>query len=77
MAVGLSASSIDRALHPDLFIISIYGTQFCYRLSKPQGLVRQDGLDKLITLNCLILSRTRALPACGIAPQPLRYHHAP
>jgi hypothetical protein len=43
-------------------------THSCYRLSKPQGLERQE---KFISL---IGSRTRDLPACGIVPYPLRYH---
>jgi hypothetical protein len=45
------------------------GTHFCQRLSKPQGLVRPEGLGKLITIFHLIGSRTRDLPTCSIAPQ--------
>jgi hypothetical protein len=28
------------------FVFNVSGTHFCYRLSKPQGLVRPEGLDK-------------------------------
>jgi hypothetical protein len=31
----------------ETFIFSVFGTYFCYRLSKPQGLMRLEGLDKL------------------------------
>jgi hypothetical protein len=41
-------------------------THFCYRLSKPQGLVRPEGLGKL--KNHLIGNRTRDLPVCNIVP---------
>jgi hypothetical protein len=44
------------------------GAHFCDRLSKPQGLVQPEGLDKLIKIFHIIGSRTRDLPACNIAP---------
>jgi hypothetical protein len=44
------------------------GTHFCYRLSKPQGPVRTEGLGKLKTLIHLIGSRTSGLPACSMMP---------
>jgi hypothetical protein len=49
----------------------------CWRLSKPQGLVPQEGLGKLKEFIHLIGSRTRDLPACSIVPQPLRYRVPP
>jgi hypothetical protein len=39
------------------------GTHFCYRLSKPQGPVRPEGLGKLKKFSQLIGSRNRDLPA--------------
>jgi hypothetical protein len=33
------------------FFISLSGSNFCYRLSKCQGLVRPEGLGNLITCN--------------------------
>jgi hypothetical protein len=42
------------------------GTHFCYRLNKPQGLVRPEGLGKLKKLIHLIGAQTRDLPACSI-----------
>jgi hypothetical protein len=42
MAVRLSALSDGRVLPPERFS----GTHFCYRLSKPQGLVRLERLGK-------------------------------
>jgi hypothetical protein len=35
--------------------------------------MRPEGLDKLKKFNYLIGNRTRDLPDCGTAPQPLRY----
>jgi hypothetical protein len=32
---------------PQKHYFSTSGTHFCYRLGKPQGLVRMEGLDKL------------------------------
>jgi hypothetical protein len=42
-------------------------------LSKPQGLVRMEGLGKLITISDLIERRDRDLPDCSALPQPLRH----
>jgi hypothetical protein len=51
MAVRLSALSTGRTLLPrNIIICSISGTHFCYRLSKPQGLVRPEGLGKFKNL---------------------------
>jgi hypothetical protein len=41
---------------------------FCYRLSKFQGLLRLEGLGKLKKFSHLIGALTRNLPACSIAP---------
>jgi hypothetical protein len=57
----------------DFFLISVTGTHFCYRFSKPQVLARPKGLGRLVKFNYLIGSRTRDLWAYIIVPQPLRY----
>jgi hypothetical protein len=44
----------------------VSGTHFYYRLSKPQGLVRPEGLGKF--KNHLIEYRTRDLPVCSVVP---------
>jgi hypothetical protein len=44
MAVRLSALRPGRALPSDIY----FDTNFCPRVSKPQGLVRLEGLGKLI-----------------------------
>jgi hypothetical protein len=61
MVGRLSALSAGRALLPRN-IFSVYGTHFCYRLTKSPGLVRFERLGKLKKLNDLIGSRTRDLP---------------
>jgi hypothetical protein len=51
------------------------GTHFCWRLSKPQDLVRPEGLSKLIGIIHFIASLTRELPDCStvlLATQPLQ-----
>jgi hypothetical protein len=67
MAIRLSALRTGRALLPRN--ISASGTHLCQRLSKPQGLVRPEGLGNLKKKIHLIRSRTRDLPACSIVPQ--------
>jgi hypothetical protein len=47
---------------------SASGAHSCWRLSKPQGLERPEGLTKLETFNNLIGSRTRDLPAYSLVP---------
>jgi hypothetical protein len=64
----LSTLSADRHITPQKHYFYASGTHFCYRLSKPQGLVRPEGLGKLIKILHLIRSRTRDLEACNIAP---------
>jgi hypothetical protein len=49
-------------------LFSASHTYFRQRLSKPQGLVRPEGLDKLINIIHLIVSRTRGHPACSAVP---------
>jgi hypothetical protein len=44
-------------------------------LSKPQGVVRPEGLGKF--KNHLIGYRTRDFPVCSILPYPLRYRVPP
>jgi hypothetical protein len=47
MAVRLSASRTRRNLLPrNIIILNVFGTHFCQNLSKPQGLVRLEGLSK-------------------------------
>jgi hypothetical protein len=72
MAGRLSALRTGLALLPRN-IFSASDTRFCWTLSKPQGLVRLEGLRKLKEFIRLVRSRTRGLPAYSIAPQPLRY----
>jgi hypothetical protein len=60
---------------PAVFYSRILGSRtsdtiFCYRLSKPQGLVWLEGLGNVEKINDLIGSRTRDHPACSIEPQP-------
>jgi hypothetical protein len=59
---------------------SASGSNFCYRMSKPQGLVHLEGLGKFKKKKLhakkfihLIGSRTGDLPACRIVPQQLHY----
>jgi hypothetical protein len=69
IVVRLPASRTCSALLPQTFF-SVSGTHFYQRLSKPKSLVRLEALGKLKTVNDLIGSRTRDLPACSIVPQP-------
>jgi hypothetical protein len=56
-----------RTLPPDTFS----GTHFCYSLSKPQGLVRLEGLGTLKKIELLLIGvRTRDLAAYSTAHQP-------
>jgi hypothetical protein len=52
---------------------STSGTHFCYRPSKPQGLVRLERLGKLRSFIDQIRFWTRNLLVCSILPQPLHY----
>jgi hypothetical protein len=73
MAVRLLAIRTGRALLPTNISLYVSSTHFCYRLSKPQGLVRLEGLRKLIKIIHLTGPRTRDLPACSIVPVHLRF----
>jgi hypothetical protein len=53
---------------PQKHYFSASATHFCYRLSKPKGLVSPEGLRKLKKIIDLIGSRTRDLPACTTVP---------
>jgi hypothetical protein len=55
------------------YYFSAPGTHFCYKLSKPQNLVRLEGLSKLKKCIHLIGSRTLGLLAWSTVPQALRY----
>jgi hypothetical protein len=68
---GCQLSAPAMLCFPEIFFISVSGTDFCRRLSKPQGLVQVEGLGKLVKFNYLIRSSP---PACTIVPQPLCYH---
>jgi hypothetical protein len=73
MAVRLWASRVGRLYSLETFF-SASGTHFCYRLGKPQGLVRPEELGKMKKkIYDLIGNRTRNLPACSIAPQPVTH----
>jgi hypothetical protein len=73
MAVSLSALRTGRTLLPGYIIFLLLVLILCYRLSKPQGLVRLERISKLKKFFHLTGSRTCDLSACSIAPQPLRY----
>jgi hypothetical protein len=68
MAVGFSALRTSHALLPRNIMFPAFGTHFCYRLSKPQNLVRLEGLGKLKKFIHLIRNRTCDLPAYIILP---------
>jgi hypothetical protein len=53
---------------PHEHYFSASGTHFWQRMSKPQGLVRLEGLVKLKKLIRIIMSWTRDLPACNTVP---------
>jgi hypothetical protein len=46
MAAKLSALRTGHTFLPRNIFFNVSGIHFCYRLSKPQGLVRQEGLGK-------------------------------
>jgi hypothetical protein len=75
MAVRLSALRIYRSVLPQKHF-SASNTHFCYRLSKTRGLVRLEGLDKLIKFIGLIGTRTRDLPASSVALQRITLRRA-
>jgi hypothetical protein len=57
MALRLSALRIRRTLLPTKhYYFYVCGTHFCWRLSKPQGLVRAEGLDKFKNLPHRVLN---------------------
>jgi hypothetical protein len=72
MAVNLSSLHAGRALP----LRNIFDTYFCYRQSKPQGVMRLEGLGKLKEFN-LMGFRARDLLACCIVPQPPSLPRAP
>jgi hypothetical protein len=53
---------------PQKHYFSAPGTHFCWRLSKPLGLVRPEGLGKLTKLIYLIGYRSRDMLAYRIVP---------
>jgi hypothetical protein len=63
MALRLSAPRSGGLYTPQKRYFSASCTHFCYRLSIVRGLVRPQGLSKLIKIIHLIVSRTRDLPA--------------
>jgi hypothetical protein len=62
--VGLT--HLSRSTSQNICCVS--GTQFCQRLSRPQNLVRMEGLDKLAKFKYFIWSQTRYLSPCSIMP---------
>jgi hypothetical protein len=68
MGIKMSASLTGHILLPKNIFVSVSGTHFCYRLSKPQSLMQMEGLGKLIKISHLIGSQTHDLPACSIVP---------
>jgi hypothetical protein len=71
-AVRLSALCIGHALLPRIIIFFFAtGTHFPLRLSKPQGIVRLEGLSKHSITP--IGSPTHDLPACRVVSQSLCY----
>jgi hypothetical protein len=76
--IAVSLSALPAGLrYSSETLFYCFGTRFCWRLSKPQGLVRPEGLGTLIKTIRLIESRTLDLPACSLVPQPLRYRVPP
>jgi hypothetical protein len=66
MTVKLSALRTGRAL---LSTLSASGTNFFYRLSKPQGLVLREGLGKFQKIqNSLMGSGNRDFPVYNVGP---------
>jgi hypothetical protein len=72
MAVKLSALRTGRRFIPKKCYFSYSGINFCWRLSKPQSLVRPEGLGKLIKFIHLIEYRTHDLPASSLVAKLLR-----
>jgi hypothetical protein len=64
MAARLSALRTGRGIHPINIIFLL--------LSKPQGLVRPEGLDKLKKPIHLFESRIRDRRSCSTIPLPIR-----
>jgi hypothetical protein len=67
MAIRLSALCTGRAVLPQNHNLSSFGSHFCF--SKPQMLVRLEGLGKLKKCIRLIGSRTRNFSICSKMPQ--------
>jgi hypothetical protein len=66
----LSASRTDRALLPETFLFLWYPFLL-------EGLLRLEGLGKLIKSIHLNASRTRDLPVCSVMHRSLRYRVTP
>jgi hypothetical protein len=66
MTVRLPAIRAGRSLTHR----KIPGTHFCLRLSRPQAIMRLEGIGQLKKSNDLIKDRSRDLPACSIVHQP-------
>jgi hypothetical protein len=73
----VSLTHRQRSFLQKHFFSSVCGTHFCSRLSKPQCLVRTEGLGKLKKFNHLIGTRTHDLPAYSIVSQPPMVPRAP
>jgi hypothetical protein len=74
---GEVVSCMHRSCSTPQKYSSASGTCFCWRLSKPQGLVQPEGLGKVKKFTHLIGSPTCDLPAFSTVPRPLRYRELP
>jgi hypothetical protein len=71
MAEGGEVISLRHRLHSTNqkhFFIFISSIHFFLRLSKPQGLVRMEGLCNLLKIIHIIRSQAHNFPACSLEP---------
>ena len=71
--VRLSALRNGRLYHPE----NILGTDFCLRLSQPQGHIAAEKIMSMKNSNDTTGNRTRDLPTCSVVPQPTALPRAP
>jgi hypothetical protein len=70
MAVLLSASCTGSNLLARNTFISLSGTDFSYKVSRSLGIVRWEGIGKLIHITDITGSRTNDIPDCSTVPPP-------
>jgi hypothetical protein len=73
----VSPAHLPRSTLQNFFFFFASGTDYCERLSKPQGLVKPERIGKLEKNIHLIGSRSRNVSGYSIEPQALRYRVAP